>query len=221
VTLTTLETHGFVGADNDDLPWATKLADNLSIRVRIRYANDAGAYSERTIEIDGVFGSDLDNILYLRAFDGLSGERRTFRVDRILEVTTRTGWSRDCGAALSKAVRVAAGLAQERPNLDARVALKVLIEDQDEAGALRRMEGIFERLTVRFDEHGVTAIVVASLRIAGTEDDLKKARYVIEPPGTMKREIVAIFDGETGEYIDDLYAWASAAAGLGTEGLGA
>lgn len=216
---TTLEADGKVGADDDDLPFALKLADNLEARVRVLYLNDAGELSDREIVIDGLYGDSLDHPRYMRALDGKSAERRTFRTDRVLAICEGARWIKAAPhmfGDLAREARAKAAGAREFAGLkavDLSPNLPLLIEDQDAAGSVRMWDAILRRFLVKHSTAGLEAIVFFELCPRGATAPRKLARYIIEPPGVSERTLTAVYDPATGEAVDDLYGYVTGANG--------
>lgn len=210
---TTLEADGEVGADDDDLPFALKLADNLGARVRVLYLNEAGELSDREIVIDGLYGDSLDRPRYMRGLDSKSGERRTFRTDRVLAVCEASGWIKAAPylfGDLAREMRAKAEGARSAGRLEAvdvSPNLPLIIEDQDAAGVVATWDAVLKRFSVRHSTAGLEAIVFLELRPRGATGPRKLARYVIEPPGVSDRALTAVYDPATGEAVDDLYGY--------------
>lgn len=215
--ITTIDTHGHVGADDDDLLYLDKLADNVGVTLSIDYVDRFGSWSQRQISVDGVFGGSLLEPRYLRAEDKLSGARRTFAISQIAALHLETGTER--GARIpwfvGHAVRTAAGAERERAPFDLQLALGADVDLEFEGETITRT-GTITRAAVAYAHWGARAFLMfaPAAPIGGS----RRQRRLQLLPGTAGLPIAGLRAQHGGEPIDDVYGWIALAAGLTLDG---
>lgn len=203
--------------DRGEPDWDEKQVDDLFIACAIHYKNAQDDHSFRLVVIDGLYGYSLTDIIYFYGFDSKSGERRTFRTDRVQTLSTIDSVDEN-GNASGKIIEGSFGklLAEEAIAIAGGNPLLidesegVLISAYCKVSVRRISDRKIERLDFEIKEYfydgpefGVTMIGYA-----------KRARDIdrgIRGWSGKKRvnseEIIELIDSETGEIVEDLLSW--------------
>lgn len=202
--MTLAERREAVGLDSDDRRnLGPKIADNVGLTIGFDYINAMGQPSQRAVQIDGIFGGSLDDPHFIHGLDARSGERRTFRVDRIQRLMREDGpIEKNIGWAIGAMVRDHGGLPHHLPPFDLETErVPVIFEPEPGkpySGELRRVELAYENGRVRCMAYAFGA------GRHGTKNILQVRSFDVA--GFYQRPCV-VFCGATGEAITEPIPW--------------
>lgn len=198
------EGEGFTGKTR-------KLADRINATLAIEYCNADGETSSRALTVESLFGHTLDWPMYVIGHDSKSGERRTFRLDRIRSVEGTEGpVTDDIPWHFGKLARDLAGVPHCAQPFAYRCPGDLLVE--------QRYRGRSRTFLVKnpiyrqgYDERGVVKMVTGRLDCGDT------AEIHISTPDDRRWHVAALAVAETGEVIEDLAAWCTSPGSVATE----
>lgn len=176
-----------------------KLADNCDVTIAFAYVDANGFPSERSVLIDGIYGHSLAQPAYCIGLDSRSGERRTFRFDRMRSVRIEGGEPVDADAAhlVGRAVLLKAGLPLELPRLEGPLRPTLVAITYAEEGVAR----VYVGDAVYWEDE------LARLRVKGRWQNAKSKAVRERWFYSRQVNFRNLADGETGEVIDDLSTW--------------
>ncbi|WP_312066269.1 hypothetical protein [Brevundimonas sp.] len=214
---TNVDTDGYADADPDDMEFIEKLADNVGVALTMGYASPIGGESERSVNVDGVFGDTLMAPKFLRGLDSKTGERRTFRFDRIVWLRLANGAIvRENPAWFATAlVRKALQLEVSLPPLKVETPLRLVITAGPESHP-SELSGTLEEAVVDPRSYGVRAWL--KLRPDRPFNGSRRVQRFSLLPDQPGHPLYSIREEEDGEDIEDVYAWLAALCGRDSNG---
>ncbi|WP_298747453.1 hypothetical protein [uncultured Brevundimonas sp.] len=184
-----------------DVDLGNILADQLNIPLRIDY----GRSLSRDIVVETVYGWTFDAPEFVRGPDSLTGEPRTFRVDRIDRLHGCERFD-DIAWFLGQLIKSKLGLELNRPPKKFRVSQPVRLQIIDHDETTRFYVGEVTGADFRYRETGACL----TLEVSGKPEDGSKRRSSFRlhlGPGGYGRQLVEIWDLTTGGIVPDIMAW--------------
>ncbi len=184
----------------------------FSLGLRIDYVSVGGARSTRNVLVDQAIGGCLDSPEYIRGHDELTGERRTFRIERIEAIRKDSGAITDnIGWLIGQMIKLQLGEELNRKPEVFEVERPIILDVTDYEGREVRYEG--RLIGARFDYVPRGPVLTLDLDAKPADGSRRRSRFKARiGPGAYGRTVNEMFDGDTGEVITEHFDWLAGGA---------